>query len=154
MTKSCIYIMYTYRDELPQSHGPSWPTSHSHLVIHDSSMPHNSVASHHRQWLPFLSVNVKLAGRQFLHISAYFCICAPPSWEAMNREIVRRGLFYELTSRYRACFTFNFKFMQRAVQEALYRWTSVKGGAHTRFVNSLDIHASTKHIWAPPLTKV
>ena len=36
---------------------------------------------------------------------------------------------------------------------APYHWISVKGGAHTRFVDSWDIHTSTKHIWAPPLTK-
>ena len=38
------------------------------------------------------------------------------------------------------------------VDEAPYRWT-VKGGAHMHFVDSLDIHASTKHIWALPLTE-
>ena len=31
--------------------------------------------------------------------------------------------------------------------EVPYHWTSVKGGAHIRFVDSLDIHASTKYIW-------
>ena len=41
-----------------------------------------------------------------------------------------------------------------AAFEASYRWTSVKGGAHTRFVDLLDIHASTKRVWAPPLTEV
>ena len=30
--------------------------------------------------------------------------------------------------------------------KAPYRLTSIKGGAHTCFVDSLDIHASTKHI--------
>ena len=30
--------------------------------------------------------------------------------------------------------------------EALYRCTSVKGGAHMCFVDSLDIHASVKHV--------
>ena len=38
--------------------------------------------------------------------------------------------------------------------EALYCWTSIKGGAHIRFIDSLDIHASMKHVWAPPLTEV
>ena len=38
-----------------------------------------------------------------------------------------------------------------AAFEVPYCWTSVKGGAHTRFVDSLDIHATTKCIWAPPL---
>ena len=38
-----------------------------------------------------------------------------------------------------------------AVFKATYRWTSVEGGAHTRFADSLDIHASTNHPWAPPL---
>ena len=37
-----------------------------------------------------------------------------------------------------------------AVFEAPYCWTSVKGEAHMCFVDSLDIHASTKHIWALP----
>ena len=41
-----------------------------------------------------------------------------------------------------------------AAFETLYRWTSVKGVAHMCFVDSLDIHASTKHVWAPPLTEV
>ena len=41
-----------------------------------------------------------------------------------------------------------------AAFEAPYRWTSVKGGAHTHFVDSSDIHASTLHVWAPPLTEV
>ena len=40
-----------------------------------------------------------------------------------------------------------------AAFEALYRWTSVKGGAHMHFVDSLDIHTSTKYVWAPPLTE-
>ena len=34
------------------------------------------------------------------------------------------------------------------------RWTSVKGVAHMRFVDSLDIHASTKYVSATPLTEV
>ena len=33
-----------------------------------------------------------------------------------------------------------------AAFEAPYRWTSVKGGAHMRFIDSLDIHASTKRV--------
>ena len=41
-----------------------------------------------------------------------------------------------------------------ATFEALYRWTSVKGGAHMRFVDWLDIHVSTLHVWVPPLTEV
>ena len=41
-----------------------------------------------------------------------------------------------------------------ATFEVLCRWTSVKGGAHMHFVDLLDIHASTKHVWAPPLTEV
>ena len=41
-----------------------------------------------------------------------------------------------------------------AVFEVTYRWTSIKGGAHMHFVDSLDIHASMKHVWAPPLMKV
>ena len=41
-----------------------------------------------------------------------------------------------------------------AAFEAPYRWTSVKGEAHMRFVDLLDIHASTKRVWAPPLTEV
>ena len=38
--------------------------------------------------------------------------------------------------------------------EVPYHWTSVKSGAHMRFVDLLDIHASTKHIWALPLMEV
>ena len=38
--------------------------------------------------------------------------------------------------------------------EAPYRWTSVIGGAHIHFIALLDIHASTKHAWAPSLTEV
>ena len=45
-------------------------------------------------------------------------------------------------------------FNRIAAFEALYRWTSVKGGAHMHFVDSLDIHGSTKHVWVPPLTEV
>ena len=41
-----------------------------------------------------------------------------------------------------------------AAIEALYHWTSVKGGAHMHFMDLLDIHASTKHAWALPLTEV
>ena len=41
-----------------------------------------------------------------------------------------------------------------AAFEVPYYWTSGKGGAHMHFVDSLDIHASTKHVWAPPLTEV
>ena len=44
-----------------------------------------------------------------------------------------------------------------------YRWSYSKGGAHTCFVallmfigrcGSLIVHASTKHLWVPPSTKV
>ena len=45
-------------------------------------------------------------------------------------------------------------FNRIAAFKAPYCWTSVKGGAHLHFVDSLDIHASTKHIWTPPLTEV
>ena len=57
-------------------------------------------------------------------------------------------------------------FDQIAVFEVPYRWTSVKGGAHMCFIDSLDIHTSTrfvdawiandstKRVWAPPLTEV
>ena len=38
--------------------------------------------------------------------------------------------------------------------EVPYCWASIKGGAHTRFVGLLDIPASTKGIWAPPLVEV
>ena len=38
--------------------------------------------------------------------------------------------------------------------KVLYRWTSIKGRAHMRFVDSFDIHASMKQVWAPPLTEV
>ena len=41
-----------------------------------------------------------------------------------------------------------------AASEVPYRWTSVKGGAHMHFIDLLDIHASTKCVWAPPLTEV
>ena len=37
-----------------------------------------------------------------------------------------------------------------AVFEALYRWTSVKGGARMCFMDALISNESTKHIWAPP----
>ena len=36
-----------------------------------------------------------------------------------------------------------------AAFEAPYRWTSVKGGAHMRFVDSLDIHGSMKRAYEP-----
>lgn len=45
-------------------------------------------------------------------------------------------------------------FNRIATFEASYRWTSIKGGAHTHFVDSSDIHASTKYVWTPPLTEV
>ena len=45
-------------------------------------------------------------------------------------------------------------FNRIAAFEALYRWTSFKGGADMRFVDLLDVHASTKHVWAPPSTEV
>ena len=41
-----------------------------------------------------------------------------------------------------------------AAFEAPYCWTFVKGGAHMHFVDLLDIHPSTKHVWALPLTEV
>ena len=41
-----------------------------------------------------------------------------------------------------------------AAFKATYRWTSIKGGAHTHFIDLLAIHASTKHVWALPLTEV
>ena len=41
-----------------------------------------------------------------------------------------------------------------AAFEAPYHWTSVKGEAHMRFVDSLVIHTSTKRVWATPLTEV
>jgi len=41
-----------------------------------------------------------------------------------------------------------------AAFEALYRRTSVKGGAHTRWVNSSILATFTQRVWAPPLTEV
>ena len=41
-----------------------------------------------------------------------------------------------------------------AAFEVPYRWTSIKGGAHTQFVDSSDIHTPTLHVWAPLLTEV
>ena len=38
--------------------------------------------------------------------------------------------------------------------EALYRRTSVKGGAHMRCVNVASIDEFTQRVWAPPLTEV
>ena len=38
-----------------------------------------------------------------------------------------------------------------AAFKAPYHWTSVKGGAHTHFIDSLAIHASMKRVWALPL---
>ena len=37
--------------------------------------------------------------------------------------------------------------------EAQYCLTSIKGMAHTRFVDLLDIHASTKHVRSPTLNR-
>ena len=41
-----------------------------------------------------------------------------------------------------------------AAFKAPYRWTCVKGGAHTRFVDAWISNESTKCIWAPPLIEV
>ena len=41
-----------------------------------------------------------------------------------------------------------------AVFEVPYCWTSVKGGAHTRFMDVWIAHEATKHKWAPPFTEV
>ena len=41
-----------------------------------------------------------------------------------------------------------------AAFEALYHWTSVKGGAHMRFLDLWISNNSTKRIWALPLTEV
>ena len=38
--------------------------------------------------------------------------------------------------------------------EAPYRWTSVKGGAHTCSVDSRISNNFLKHVWTPPLTEV
>ena len=35
--------------------------------------------------------------------------------------------------------------------KVLYRGTSVRGRTHTRYVDSLDIHASAKHVWTPSI---
>ena len=45
-------------------------------------------------------------------------------------------------------------FNRIAAFEAPYCWTSVKGGAHMHFVDLLDVHASTKPVWALPLMEV
>ena len=41
-----------------------------------------------------------------------------------------------------------------AVFEVLYFWTSVKGGAHTCFIDAWISDESTKCVWAPPLMEV
>ena len=41
-----------------------------------------------------------------------------------------------------------------AMFKAPYHWTSVKGGAHTRFIDAWISNNSTKHIWVLPLTEV
>ena len=38
--------------------------------------------------------------------------------------------------------------------EAPYRWTSAKGGVHMCSIDSLDVYASMKRVWAPPLAEV
>ena len=38
--------------------------------------------------------------------------------------------------------------------EVPYHWTSIKGGAHTCFIDVRISNKSTKHVWAPPLTEV
>ena len=45
-------------------------------------------------------------------------------------------------------------FNRIAAFEVPYRWTSVKGGAHTHFVDAWISNESTKRICAPPLTEV
>ena len=40
------------------------------------------------------------------------------------------------------------------VFEAPYRWTSAKGGAHTRFVDAWISNEPMKLVWVPPLTEV
>ena len=40
------------------------------------------------------------------------------------------------------------------VFEALYHWTSVKGGVRTHFIDAWISNESMKHIWAPSLMKV
>ena len=41
-----------------------------------------------------------------------------------------------------------------ALFEVPYHWTSIKGGAHTQFVDAWIANESTKWLWAPPLTEV
>ena len=41
-----------------------------------------------------------------------------------------------------------------AVFEVPYRWTSIKGRAHTRFIDVWISNEYTKRVWAPPLTEV
>ena len=45
-------------------------------------------------------------------------------------------------------------FKRIAAYKALHHRTSTKGGAHTPFVDTSDIHVSMKHVWAPPLAEV
>ena len=45
-------------------------------------------------------------------------------------------------------------FNRIAMFEALYHWTSIKGGAHMCFVDAWISNESTKRIWGPPLMEV
>ena len=40
------------------------------------------------------------------------------------------------------------------VLEALYRWTAIKSGAHTHFIDGWIANESTKWVWAPPLMEI
>ena len=45
-------------------------------------------------------------------------------------------------------------FNRIATLKVPYCWTFIKGGAHTRFADSLDVHASKNCVWAPSFTEV
>ena len=93
------------------------------------------------------------------------CECVKYSWvyaavlqystskatEIQNGKIIN---FYPRLSHIRTLGCYFVTYFNRiAVFEAPYRWTSIKGEAHTQFVDAWISNESMKYIWAPPLTK-
>ena len=84
----------------------------------------------------------------------YWPICNPIVTRLQHLHNVKPEPYYtwqspvEIEGYSVACFD------RIAVFEVPYRWTSIKGGAHTCLVDVWIFNESTKCIWAPPLTEV
>ena len=108
-------------------------------------------------WVMNLSGSSKSGMDIFSRVMIFLLKIRPPYFRGWA-HFWERAHFWEITVYVavpcRNWRLFGWIFWSHCCLRVPYRWTSVKGGAHMCFMDLSDIHASMKHVWAPPWTKV